>query len=36
MLNNIHPNINCKFNVFFLNYTKIAAKLDKEEEAGCS
>jgi hypothetical protein len=40
MLNNIHPNIHYKFNVFKKqNWTRIAAELeeeDEEEEAGCS
>jgi hypothetical protein len=37
MLNNIHPNIHYKFNVFKKqNQTRIAAKLEEEEEAGCS
>jgi hypothetical protein len=43
MLNNIHPNINYKFNVFKKqNWTRIAAELEEEdeeeedEEVGCS
>jgi len=33
MLNNIHPNIHYKFNVFKKqNWTRIAAELEEEEE----